>query len=208
MKKFAISPSMETDRFINSVVRNHLRVNRDKVDLAALTIQRGRDHEISGYIKYKNFCSEDILRRRIMFPSVNKINNFYDLLQNWNLKMKFQELYNHVQDIDLFTGGMSEPPVPDGIIGTTFGCIIGLQFEKLRKCDRFWYETDDSKIGFTKKQLESIKKVTLGSILCNNLDQASLFQKSVFELPNDNYNPKIPCNLHASLDLSAWKSIK
>ena len=208
MKKFAMSPSMETDRFISSAVRNHLRVNRDKVDLVALTIQRGRDHEISGYIKYKNFCSKDILRRRKMLLSVNKINNFYDLLQNWNLKMKFQELYNHVQDIDLFTGGMSEPPVPDGIIGTTFGCIIGLQFEKLRKCDRFWYETDDSKIGFTKKQLESIKKVTLGSILCNNLDQASLFQKSVFELPNDNYNPQIPCNLHASLDLSAWKSIK
>ena len=221
MKKFATSPSMETNRFINSAVRNHLRVNRDQVDLASMTIQRGRDHEISGYTEYENFCSKDIQRRiREKYPSKifpnmktlskNKIKNFIDMGQKWNWKWhwKFQQNYKHVQDIDLFPGGMSEPPVQDGIIGTTFGCIIGLQFEKLRKCDRFWYETDDSKIGFTKKQLESIKKVTLGSILCNNLDQASLFQKSVFELPNDNYNPEIPCNLHASLDLSAWKSIK
>ena len=127
MKKFAISPSMETDRFINSAVRNHLRVNRDKVDLPALTIQRGRDHEISGYIKYKNFCSKDILRRRRrkIFPSVNKINNFYDLLQNWNLKMKFQELYNHVQDIDLFTGGLLENPIEGSILGPTFHGILG-----------------------------------------------------------------------------------
>ena len=156
---------------------------------------------------------------------MKKINNFYDLLQKWNINWKrfhhgetrnrnrktvekFQELYNHVQDIDLFTGGMSEPPVQDGIIGPTFGCIIGLQFEKLRKCDRFWYETDNSKIGFTKKQLESIKKVTLASIICNNLDHPPAFQKSAFELPNNNHNLKISCDLHARLDLSAWKSIK
>ena len=70
MKKFATSPSMETNRFINSAVRNHLRVNRDKVDLASMTIQRGRDHEISGYIEYENFCSKDIQRRiREKYPS-------------------------------------------------------------------------------------------------------------------------------------------
>ena len=98
--------------------------------------------------------------------------------------------------------------IQDRIIGKTFGCIIGLQFEKLRNCDRFWYETDDLKIGFTKKQLEAIKKVTLASIICKNLDQPCAFQKRAFELPNENYNPEIPCNLHASLDLSAWNSIK
>ena len=221
MKKFATSPSMETNRFINSAVRNHLRVNRDQVDLASMTIQRGRDHEISGYIEYENFCSKDIQRRiREKYPSKifpnmktlskNKIKNFIDLGQKWNWKWhwKFQQNYKHVQDIDLFPGGMSEPPVQDGIIGKTFGCIIGLQFEKLRKCDRFWYETDDLKIGFTKKQLDAIKKVNLASIICNNLDQHSELQKSTFELPNENSNPKIPCHLHQSLDLSPWISIK
>ena len=127
MKNFATSPSMETDRFINSAVRNHLRVNRDKVDLSAMTIQRGRDHKISGYIEYENFCSKDIRRRmrekspskifpNMKTPRINKINNFFDLGQKWNFDWKsaiwkFQETYKQVQDIDLFSGGMSEPPI-------------------------------------------------------------------------------------------------
>ena len=83
--------------------------------------------------------------------SKNKIKNFIDLGQKWNWKWhwKFQQNYKHVQDIDLFPGGMSEPPVQDGIIGPTFGCIIGRSFHNLKHGDRFWYENGGWTSSFT-----------------------------------------------------------
>ena len=36
--------------------------------------------------------------------------------------------FRHVDDIDLFAGGMAERLVPHGAVGSTFACIIGRQF--------------------------------------------------------------------------------
>lgn len=51
---------------------------------------------------------------------------------------KFLFCYRHVDDIDLFTGGMAERPVIGGLVGPTFACIIAQQFSNFRKGDRFW----------------------------------------------------------------------
>jgi peroxidase len=56
--------------------------------------------------------------------------------------------FRHVDDIDLFSGGLSERPFDGGLVGQTFGCIIGLQFQKFKNCDRFWYERDDKVLKF------------------------------------------------------------
>lgn len=49
-------------------------------------------------------------------------------------------LYKNVDDIDFFVGGMSERPVPGGLLGWTFLCVVGDQFARLKKGDRYFYD--------------------------------------------------------------------
>ena len=42
--------------------------------------------------------------------------------------------------MDLFIGGVSERPVPGGLVGPTFGGIIAQQFRNLKQADRFFYD--------------------------------------------------------------------
>ena len=46
--------------------------------------------------------------------------------ENWK---KLKQVYDIVEDIDAFTGGVSEFSVDDGVIGATFACVIGRQFQ-------------------------------------------------------------------------------
>jgi len=64
-------------------------------------------------------------------------------------RMRFQQNYQHVEDIDLFSGGISELPLLDGIVGPTFACIIGIQFNHLKYGDRFYFEHEGQDGSFT-----------------------------------------------------------
>ena len=80
------------------------------VDLAALNIQRGRDHGLPGYSEYKHFCSKDLLKKsvnlrsRINSPPVDSFEDLYDTIDQ-DIIAKLKEVYADVKDVDLFTGG-------------------------------------------------------------------------------------------------------
>lgn len=54
--------------------------------------------------------------------------------------------------MDFLIGGLMERGESGGV-GPTFSCCIAKQFHELKVGDRFWYETDDKWIRFTKGNL-------------------------------------------------------
>ena len=57
--------------------------------------------------------------------------------------------YRHVDDIDFFVGGISERPVAGGLLGWTFLCVVGDQFARVKKGDRFFYDLGGQPSSFT-----------------------------------------------------------
>ena len=53
---------------------------------------------------------------------------------NWD---NMKSVYTNVEDIDAFTGAISEIPVSGGIVGPTVACILGHQFQNLMIGDRY-----------------------------------------------------------------------
>ena len=52
----------------------------------------------------------------------------------------YQRLYDTPEDLELFSAGLAEHPVPGGLLGPTFTCIIGRQFHNIRVGDRWVHE--------------------------------------------------------------------
>ena len=152
------------------------------MDLAALNIQRGRDHGLAPYNIWREQCG---LKR---FSGWEELEEVMDK----STVSRIENVYEHVDDIDLFSGGMAEKPVVGGIVGPTFACIIGIQFRNLRKCDRFWYEGGNPLIRFTEAQLDEIRKVSLAKVTCDNCDQVTHIQRAMFDVPDPFLNPNHP----------------
>ena len=112
-------------------------------------------------------------------------------------------MYRHVEDIDLFTGGLSEPSLPGGVVGQTFGCIIAAQFDRLKRCDRFWWENPSE---FSPQQRQEIRKSTVASVMCRNWDSPGKVQPLAFDLVDSDINPLSECmSLANQIDIRAWR---
>jgi len=65
--------------------------------------------------------------------------------------------FRNVLDVDLYVGILAELPISDGILGPVGTCIIADQFVRLKRGDRFWYETSDPLLRFTPGQCVNIQ---------------------------------------------------
>ncbi|XP_047500198.1 chorion peroxidase-like [Penaeus chinensis] len=123
------------------------------LDLVALNIQRGRDHGIASYTAIRNSCE------------LSPVHDFSDLSGKMDddVIAKLKDVYRHVDDIDLFIGGMAEHPIEGGVVGPTFACILLDQVIRLKEGDRYWYETNDEDTRFTGRQVEQIRSTYIMS---------------------------------------------
>lgn len=118
----------------------------------------------------------------------------------------YSRLFKHVDDIDLWSAGISERKLPGSAVGPTMGCIIARQFYAFKRGDRFWYENPKLPSSFTAEQLREIKKITLAKILCTNADNMPKIQPWAMKLPHSIYNAPVPCESLPAMNLKYWDS--
>ncbi|NXG75917.1 PERM Myeloperoxidase, partial [Baryphthengus martii] len=161
------------------------------LDLAALNMQRGRDHAIPGYNAWRRFCG---------LSQPQNTDEFSEVLGNPKLAKKFMELYGTPDNIDLWIGVIAEPFVPRGRVGPLLACIIGTQFRNLRDGDRFWWEKPGL---FTLQQLQALRKISLSTVICDNTHIKKL-PRDVFKV-NSYPEDFVDCHDIDTLDLLPWK---
>lgn len=168
-------------------------------DLMAINIQRGRDHGLAPYINFRRACGLD---RDIEGSLARKFTDLVNI--NKEQLKRIASSYISTFDIDLFVGGISEEPQTGSILGQTFTCLIARSFRRFRLGDRFWYERNDPRIGFTLEQLDSIRKgSSLAKVICDNSDNVKEIQTRVFENPEA--QALVHCDEIPSIDLNLWK---
>jgi hypothetical protein len=158
----------EVDGYIIDSVRN-FKVGGTPAagfDLAALNIQRGRDHGLPGYNQV-----------RIDFGLAPKA-TFAEMTSNLELQARLAAAYNSPDDVDPWVGGIIEDHVNGGLVGETFAAIFKDQFQRSRDGDRFWYEAylDPDTLALVQQQ-------TLGMIIKRNTTIGDEMQDEVFHVP-------------------------
>ena len=168
-------------------------------DLTAINMQRGRDHGLPGYVKFREACGA---RPAKFFPDL------LDTISQDQIN-RLKRVYANVDDIDLFAGGISEYPTEGSVLGFTFTCILTRQFKLLRAGDRFWYERDQP-TSFTAAQLAQIRKATIARVICDNADGVVFIQKRAMEqiTSTSGNNPAFFCEDLDFVDLNVFKEGK
>ena len=103
-------------------------------------------------------------------------------------------VYSSVNDIDLITGGLAESSVSGGVIGPTFACIIGKQFNALMFGDRYFFthSSGPGHRGMPRELRSEMRRRTLRDVICENTDIGSL-QRNVMKR-TDRSNPESSCD--------------
>jgi hypothetical protein len=178
LKGLASQAAQEIDNQIVDDVRNFLfgPPGAGGVDLAALNIQRGRDHGLCDY----NTMRVDY--------GLAPVTDFTDITSDTAVSDALASVYADVNEIDPWIGMLAEDHVAGSSVGELMQLIILDQFERVRDGDRFFYlNTDDpgslasllSELGMTLGELDG---TILSEVLERNTGYSS-FQTNVFFIP-------------------------
>lgn len=150
----------------NLYVPNSKKKQKKLLDLAALNIQRGRDHGIP----YYNDC-------RVALKLKPK-KKFEDISSDSETVERLREAYETVDRIDPWIGGLAEDHHKKAIVGEFFCKVLKDQFQRLRDGDSFWYAREEDS-EFTKTEQGKIRKTSLADVIKRNTKITTL-QRNVF----------------------------
>jgi len=164
LKYLASDRAQEIDTKVVDDVRNFLfgAPGQGGFDLAALNIQRGRDHGLADYAA---------VRAAYGLP---KVTSFAQITGDKGVQDALAATYGSVDKLDLWVAGLAEKHLPGSSLGETFTRIIVEQFSRLRDGDRYWYQN-----ALPADTVREIQKTTLADVVRRNTQLTNL-QADVF----------------------------
>lgn len=131
LRGMAGQPCEELDEWIVDDLRNFLfgAPGAGGLDLAALNIQRGRDHGLPSFNAVRQALG--------LKPALR----FRDVHPNPAVIAELSSAYGSPEDMDLWVAGLAERDRPGSMLGETLHRIVADQFRRSRDGDRFWYQS-------------------------------------------------------------------
>ena len=186
--------SEKVDTHLTKEITEHLfqRGNKHGENLAALNIQRSRDHGLPGYNAYREFCG---------IPAVASFQETLNEIQDPENRLILKQLYNNNPNLtELWVAGIAETPSNGSVLGPTLRCVVRLQSLRVRDGDRFFYLNEGI---FTPFQVQEIKKASLSRIYCDNVKGIVSMQMNAFQSSVNQARPS--CTEIPGMSLCAWK---
>lgn len=165
LRGLASQKCQELDVYIVTDLRNFLfgSPGQGGFDLAALNIQRGRDHGLPRY----NDARESM--------GLARMQDFTEVSADPEVQARLQSIYISVDDIDFWIGGLAENHIKGSLTGELFFTVLKKQFEALRDGDRFWYQR-----ALTGNALRSVHKTRLSDVIRRNTSIKREIPRDVF----------------------------
>lgn len=135
------------------------------LDLAALNIQRGRDHGLPSY---------NDARFGLGLPVRT---SFAEISSDPVTQQRLSSVYESVDDVDVWIGALAEDHVNGGHVGELAFFVIKEQFEALRNGDRFWWER-----SMPADEQQEIRATTLADVIRRNTLIGAELSDDVFHL--------------------------
>jgi peroxidase len=166
LRGLAHQQAEEIDGLLVNAVRNFTRTPATGFDLAALNMQRGRDHGLPRFNQ---------VRLDYGLPAYT---SFAQLTTDTNMQAKLALAYSTVDDVDAWVGLLVETHQSNALVGPTTIAILKDQFERLRDGDRFWYEAylDPATLAFIQHNSK------LSDIILRNTTITTELETNVFVL--------------------------
>ncbi len=152
LEGLTLQEMQEVDNYVVDAVRNFLD-DGPGFDLAAINIQRGRDHGLPDF---------NTMRTAI---GLEPISNFSELTSNEELAQKFEDIYGTPDNADPWIAMISEDQLPGTMTGETMFAYIVDQFVRLRDGDRFYFEN-----ALDEQLAAEIKATRLSDVIERNTD--------------------------------------
>ncbi|MGK7949831.1 MAG: peroxidase family protein [Xenococcaceae cyanobacterium] len=158
-------------------------------DLASLNIQRGRDHGLGSLNQVRQVLGLDVYE------------DFSTLTGgNTQLANALSLVYDSVDDVELWVGGLAEVEINGGLVGETFNVIIKDQFTRVAEGDRFFFARDVHLSSLENILVLDVAKTSLADIIRQNSSIHNI-QDRAFLAKNTKSTPE-PSELFALIGLA------